>query len=141
MDLMDGHQQYQESLALHALDALDAAEARALEAHLVSCAECRTALVEWRDATGLLAHAAMPAAPSDELRGRILAAARAETRAPQTAASAKVLPMPIAPRRSNLWPNVLRIAAAVVIVGLLVGVIVMWRRDVLSRREIARITH
>jgi anti-sigma-K factor RskA len=137
---MDDHQQYQEQLALHALDALNGAEARALEAHLATCAECRAALSEWRDATGLLAHASTPAAPSDELRMRILAAARAETRGPQTESSAKVVPMPIAARRSNLWPNVFRIAAAVAIVGLLVGVIVMWRRDVMSRREIARIT-
>src|SRR5437773_1775662 len=137
---MDDHQQYQESLALHALDALDEAEARALEAHLVSCAECRTSLVEWRDATGLLAHASTPAAPSHELRGRILAAARAETRAPQTAASAKVVPMPIASRRSNLWPNLLKIAAAITIVGLLIGMIVFWRRDVRMQRDIARLT-
>ena len=138
---MDDHQQYQELLALHALDALDAAEARLLEAHLATCPECRAALGEWRDATGLLVHAATPAAPSDELRARILAAAGAETHAGQpTANSARVVPMPIAPRRSNLWPNVFRIAAAVAIVGLLVGVIVMWRRDVLSRREIVRIT-
>ncbi len=138
MDLMDEHQQNQESLALHALDALDATEARLLEAHLATCAECRAALAEWRDATGLLAHAATPKAPSDELRARILAAARSETRAPET--SARVVPMPIAPRRSNLWPNVLRIAAAVAIVGLVIGVIVMWRRDELARREIVRIT-
>jgi len=137
---MDDHQQYQEWLALHALDALDPAEARSLEAHLATCADCRAALSEWRDATGLLAHASTPKAPSDELRARVLAAARAETRAPQTGSSAKVVPMPIAPLRSNLWPNVLRIAAAVAIIGLLVGLIVMWRRDVFSRREIARIT-
>src|SRR5229473_5882105 len=98
---MDDHQQYQESLAMHALGALDATEARSLEAHLASCAECGAALIEWRDATGLLAHASTPAAPSDELRGRILAAARAETRTPQTESSTRVVPMPIAPRRSN----------------------------------------
>jgi anti-sigma-K factor RskA len=135
---MDNHQQYQEWLALHALDALDVAEARSLEAHLATCAECRALLIEFRDATGLLAHAATPKASSDELRARILAAAQAETQAPQTAS--RVVRMPIAPRRSNLWPKVLRIAAAVAIVGLLIGVIVMWRRDALSRREIARIT-
>jgi anti-sigma-K factor RskA len=137
---MDGHQQYQESLALHALDALDALEARSLEEHLASCAECRAALIEWRDATGLLAYAATPAAPSDELRGRILAAARTEARAPQTEASAKVVPMPLAPRRSNLWPNLLKIAAAITIVGLLIGMIVFWRRDVRMQRDIARLT-
>jgi anti-sigma-K factor RskA len=137
---MDDHQQYQELLALHALDALDAAEARLLEAHLATCAECRAALVEWRDATGLLAHASTPAAPSDELRARILAAARTETRAPQTENSARVVPMPIAPRRSNLWPNLLKIAAAIAIVGLLIGMIVFWRRDVGMQRDIARLT-
>ncbi len=137
---MDDHQQYQESLALHALDALDAAEARSLEAHLASCAECRAALIEWRDATGLLAYASTPAAPSDELRGRILAAGQTETRTPQTEASAKVVPLPIAPRRSNLWPNLMRIAAAIAIVGLLIGMIVFWRRDVRMQRDIARLT-
>ena len=137
---MDDHQQYQELLALHALDALEAAEARPLEEHLASCAECRAALIEWRDATGLLAHASTPAAPSDELRARILAAARAETRAPQTENPARVVPMPIAARRSNLWPNILRIAAAIAIVGLLIGMIVFWRRDVGMQRDIARLT-
>lgn len=137
---MDDHQQYQESLALHALDALDAAEARSLEAHLASCAECRAALIEWRDATGLLAYASTPAAPSDELRGRILAAGQTETRTPQTEASAKVVPLPIAPRRSNLWPNLMRIAAAIAIVGLLIGMIVFWRRDLRMQRDIARLT-
>jgi anti-sigma-K factor RskA len=133
---MDDHQQYQELLALHALDALDASEKPLLEAHLATCAECRAALSEWRDATGLLAHAATPAAPSDELRARILAAARAETRAPQTKSQVVQMPM----RRSNLWQNVLRIAAAITIVGLVVGIIVLWRRDVRMQRDIARLT-
>jgi len=137
---MDDHQQYQELLALRALDALDAAEARSLEEHLASCAECRASLIEWRDATGLLAYASTPAAPSDELRGRILAAGQTETRTPQTEASAKVVPLPIAPRRSNLWPNLMRIAAAIAIVGLLIGMIVFWRRDVRMQRDIARLT-
>src|SRR5260370_35768337 len=104
---MDDHRQYQESLALHALDALDAAEARSLEAHLASCAECCAALIEWRDATGLLAYASTPAAPSAELRGGILAAAQNETRAPQPEASAKVGPLQIALRRSNRWPIIM----------------------------------
>ncbi len=135
---MEDHQQYQDLLALHALDTLDAGDKPLLEAHLASCAECRAALVEWRDATSLLAHAATPVAPGDELRGRILAATRAETRAPQT--SSRVIQMPVVQRRSNLWPNLLRIAAAITIVGLLVGMIVFWRRDVAMQRDIARLT-
>ena len=135
---MEDHQQYQDLLALHALDALDASDKSLLEAHLATCAECRAALAEWRDATGVLAHDATPVAPSDQLRARILAATRAETRAPQTAA--RVVQMPVMPRRSNLWPNLLRIAAAITIVGLLVGLIVFWRRDVALQRDVARLT-
>lgn len=135
---MNDHQQYQDLLALHAVDALDASEKPLLEAHLATCAECRAALVEWRDVTGALAHAATPIAPSDELRARILAATRAETRPAQTAS--RVVQMPIAPRRSNLWLNLMRIAAAIAIVGLLVGMIVFWRRDVRMQRDIARLT-
>ena len=135
---MDDHQQYQDLLALLALDALDAGEKSLLEAHLAACAECRAALVEWRDASSLLAHAATPVTPSDELRARILAATQADTRASQTAA--RVVQMPVAPRRSNLWPNLLRIAAAIAIVGLLVGLIVFWRRGVVLQRDVARLT-
>ena len=73
------HQEYQELLALHALDALDAPEARAIEAHLGTCAECRGELVELKEAAGLLAYAAPTAEPSLELRARIL-----ELRGPET---------------------------------------------------------
>lgn len=135
---MDDHQQYQDLLALHALDALDASEKPLLEAHLATCAECRATLTEWRDATSLLAHAATPVTPSADLRARILAATRAETRAPQ--AAGRVVQMPIPPNRSNLWPNLLRIAAAITIVGLLVGIIIFWRRDVVLQRDVARLT-
>lgn len=134
---MTGHQEYQELLALHALDALDASERPALEAHLAQCAECRSALSEWRDATGLLAHAAMPTAPSDGIRARILTAARMEARSQSRGAATNIVPM--LPRKSNLWPNLLRIAAGVAIVGLLIGVIVFWRRDVGLQREIVQI--
>ncbi len=135
---MNDHQQYQELLALHALDALETGEQPLLEAHLATCDECRAALVEWREAVSLLAHAATPVTPSDDVRARILNATRAEARAPQTAA--RVVQMPVAHRRSNLWPNLLRIAAAITIVGLVVGLIVFWRRDVAMRRDIVQLT-
>lgn len=48
--------------------------------------------------------------------------------------------MPIAVRRSHLWPNLLKIAAAIAIVGLLIGMIVFWRRGVRMQRDIARLT-
>ena len=135
------HQEYKELLELSELDALDAAQARSVEEHLAKCAECRAELVELRDAAGLLAHAATPSAPGDELRARILAAAKADARANKPMeTSARVVP--ITQRRSvNLWPNLLKIAAAVAFVALAVGLIVMWRREVKSQREIARLTH
>lgn len=134
---MAEHEIYQEQLALHALDALDASERAALEAHVATCAECRAALIEWRDAASLLAHAATTVAPNDQLRTRILAAARAEGRSQSREASAKVIPMP--ERRSNVLPNLFRIAAGIVIVGLLIGVIAFWRRDVGLQREIVQL--
>lgn len=132
------HQEYQELLALYALDALDASEKRALEEHLETCSPCRVELVELRDAAALLAHASTPAEPRDEMRARILAAARAESQQP-VKKSAQVVPLGSRVPRS-LWPNVLRLAAAIAFVALLIGVIVFWRRDVKSRREIAQLS-
>ena len=74
------HQEYQELLAAHALDALKASEARALTEHLDSCAQCRAELDEMRDTAALLAHASTPAAPGDEVRERILKTVHAESR-------------------------------------------------------------
>jgi anti-sigma-K factor RskA len=132
------HQDYQELLALHALDALDASDARALEDHLARCATCRTEMIELRDAGGLLAYAATPAAPRAEVRDQILMKVRSEQPVRQPDKTrAQVVAMP---RRPQLWPNVLRLAAAVAFVALLVGVIVLWRRDVRMRQEIARLS-
>jgi anti-sigma-K factor RskA len=130
------HQEYQELLALHVLDALDASDARAIEDHLETCAQCRAELIEMREAAGLLAHASTPAEPGDEVRARILANARAERQPAET--SAQVVAMPR--RATKLWPNLLRLAAGVAFVALLVGVIVLWRRDVKSRQEIAQLS-
>ena len=132
------HQDYQELLALHALNALDASDARSLEQHLAGCDACRAEMIELRDASALLAHAATPVAPRGEVRDQILAKARSEQPARQSDNTlAQVVAMP---RRIRLWPNLLRLAAAVAFVALLVGVIVLWRRDVKSRQEIARLS-
>ena len=128
------HEDYKEMLAPHALDALDTTDARTFEDHLSGCAECRAEAADWRDTAALLAHVAPPTAPSDELRARILSAAKQSTEA-----SARVVPMP--PRRiSNLWSMLLKVAASVAFVALISGVLWLWRRDVTSRGEIARLT-
>jgi anti-sigma-K factor RskA len=64
--------------AAYALDALEPEEARGYEEHLAGCERCREELAALQGAAGALAHAAPPARPPDELRGRVLAAARAE---------------------------------------------------------------
>jgi anti-sigma-K factor RskA len=136
------HQEYQELLALHALDALDASEARALTEHLSTCAECRAELDEMRDAAALLAHASTPAEADPTIRGRILTAAREGSQLSPPVAGPSTNVVPLKSRGAiNLWPNVLRLAAALAFVALLVGVIVFWRRDVKSRRELAQLSH
>ena len=135
-----GHQEYQELLVLHSLDALEVSEARVLEEHLNTCAECRDELMRLRDAAGLLAHAATPAEPRPEVRDRILERVRAERRRDRTAVtSAQVVPLK--PRgEKNIWTIGLRIAAAIAFVALLVSVIVFWRREVKMRQEIAQLS-
>src|SRR5258707_6710442 len=136
------HQEYQELLALYALDALDASEARALETHLNTCGACSAELAGLREAAALLAHASTPAEPRAEVRERILKNARHESQGGQSVArtSAKVVPLRPSAGASR-WPKVMRLAAALAFVALLIGVIVFWRRDVRSRREIAQLSH
>ena len=135
------HQEYQELLVLHSLDALDAAEARGLEEHLATCAECRDELIALRDAGGLLAHAATPAEPGPEVRARLLASVTAERRQDRPAATSSARVLPLKPRAErNLWTIGLRLAAAIAFVALLVAMIVLWRRDVKMRQEIAQLS-
>lgn len=132
------HQEYQELLASYALDALDAADAGTLEAHLAGCDACRVEMIELRDASALMAHAATPIAPRAEVRNQILARVRREQ--PERQMGKALAPVVTMSYRPQLWPNILRLAAAVAFVALLVGVIVLWRRDVRMRLEIAQLS-
>ena len=128
-------------LDLSALGVLDETQESSLEQHMAACAECRSELVELRDAAGLLAHAATPLAPSHELRGRILAAASADPRTEKPGLDTSRVVSIASRRPANLWRTLLKIAAGIAFVALAIGLIVIWRRDVNSRREIARLTH
>ena len=135
------HQEYQELLVLHSLDALDASEARVVEEHLNVCARCRDELTELRDTGALLAHAAMPAEPRPEVRDRLLAGIRAEKHRgqPVTAPAARIMPMK--PRvQGSIWTMGLRLAAGLAFVALLAGMIVLWRRDVKMQEQIAQLS-
>jgi anti-sigma factor RsiW len=100
-----------ELTAGYALDALDPEERRAYEAHLEDCERCREELGSFWETTDALAVAASGAAPSDALRGRILAAAHAE---PQNV-------IPFEPRRSRLVPALGAVAAVAAVVALAIG--------------------
>jgi len=132
------HQEYQELLALHALEALDASEERSLREHLAACPECRSELDEMREATALLAHASTPAAPRDEVRARILDDVRADSRDKPAETSARIVPLR-SRTAPSAWPNLLRLAAAIALVALLLNMIVLWRREARMRREIAQL--
>lgn len=135
------HQEYEELLTLYALDALDAPDRRQLEEHLESCSDCRAELEEMRDAAGLLAHASTAAEPRAEVRERILDQVRSEARSRQASAEPSASVIEFRPRvSSSPWSNLLRLAAAIAFVALLVGVGVLWRRDTQSRREVTRLS-
>lgn len=69
-------------LAAYALDALDEDERERFERHLEECDECSEQLALLREPVAALAYAAEGPAPPEALRGRIVAAAQAEPRAP-----------------------------------------------------------
>jgi len=133
------HQDYQQLLVPHSLDALEVSEARELEAHLEICAECRAELSALRDDAVLLAYTAEPVEPRPEVRARILESVRAEPTVDRAGAmNDKVVPL--RPQANwNVWTMGLRIAAGLAFVALLIGLIVLWRRDAKLQQEVAQL--
>lgn len=127
------HTDYQDLLAAYALDAIDPGDGQALDQHLATCDECRDELIALREAGSLLAHASPAAAPGDYVRLQILNKVRAEAAGSQPA---QVVQMP--QRSKTVWPNLLRMAAAIAFIALLAGIILLWRREVKLQVEIAR---
>ena len=133
------HTDYQELLVAYALDVIDPGDGRALDQHLATCAECRLELNALRETGGSLAHAATIQAPGDHVRAQILARVRAETQSAQPVPTpAQVVQMP--ERTRTVWPNLLRLAAAIAFVALLAGVVGLWRRDARLQSEVAQLS-
>jgi hypothetical protein len=146
---------YRELLAANALTALDAADARALAAHLESCADCGSEANEWEKTAALLALDSGPLEPSLLVRNQILARVRAESRAqsftgdqverlvpPQiTEVDPKVVPFE-RPQR-DAWASLRSfgaIAAALVFVALISSLMALWQQNRSTRNELARLS-
>ena len=67
------HEQFEDAVALYAVDALEPAEREALEAHLRDgCEECRAAMKEYRAAANLLPYALSPEAAPFDLQSHLM---------------------------------------------------------------------
>lgn len=114
--------------AAYVLDALDDDERDRFEAHLVGCAACRTEVRELREVAALLA-AEDPVAPPAALRESVLAEVDVTEQAPaadERPAARPVAPTPTA-RATRPWPTLA--AAAVLVLVLALGALVLLRDD------------
>jgi anti-sigma-K factor RskA len=133
------HEEYKAMLPLRALSTLESAEGRALDQHLVTCAECRTELTSWHETAGALAHAAPPLEPSAAVRDRILESVRTES---ASAGTSNVIPIsrPTAIRPRTSLPKLQAIAAAVIFLALIIGLFALWQQNRQARLEAARLS-
>jgi anti-sigma-K factor RskA len=150
---------YKELLAANALTALDAQDARALDTHLRSCAECRSEMGEWEETAAFLALEATALEPSPQLRKRILASVRAEDRrvkltndraeAPAEprvgAGDSKVLAFERAVERTprNVWASLGSfgaIAATLLLAASIISLVVLWQQNRVTQKELARLS-
>jgi anti-sigma-K factor RskA len=128
------HDDYKEMIPARALSALDAAEERALNEHLENCAECRKEFEDWQATAAALALAPDPAEPSPKVRERILSEARKDL-----SPTPEVIPFRSASR--NMWSSfgsLGAIAAIVLVMALIAGIIVLWRQNREFQERLAR---
>ena len=142
------HEEYKELLAARALTALDAEDARALDTHLQTCADCRAEVIDWEQTAAFLALDAERLEPSAELRQRILARVRL-TAADQFDSSAgplnrasesKVLAFERPARRGSFTSRFGAIAASLLLVALLASLFVLWQQNRRTQTEVARLS-
>jgi anti-sigma-K factor RskA len=152
------HEDYKSLVAAHALDALDAGDLRSLEEHLATCADCRTELDELRDVVAKIALSAASVEPPEALRDRILAVARMTPQEQKSQAISKepvpdIVPVKPQAASSNVVPFVpregkpsnavklLAVAASLAFVAALIGLIVIWKQEQQTRRQVTELTN
>jgi anti-sigma-K factor RskA len=153
------HEDYKEMIAAHALGALETAEARELNAHLATCAECRAELASWQDTAASLAYAVPSIEPSAELRSRLLTSVRAEGSKSLSRTALKdnerverrvvepsqdksnVVPFekPARRARGKVW-MMGAMAASLAFIALAVSLVLLWNRYNTMQQEMARLT-
>jgi anti-sigma-K factor RskA len=129
------HEDYKEMLAAAALGSLDEPEAKQLESHLESCPECRAERDQWEETASWLALDAEPREPSTQFRTELLLKIRSDVVERPESTLVQM------PRRvwtgSQKWGA---IAAGLLIVGLSVSLLVVWRQNRAARQELARLS-
>ena len=118
------HEDYKAMMPAYALSALDAEEERAFSQHLSDCAECRSELGEWENTAAALALSASAAEPSPEVRERIMSAISAE----------RVVQFPA---RRSAWTSLGAIAAVVLFLALIIGIVMLWQQNRAMQQELA----
>ena len=128
------HNDYKEMIPARALSALDATEDRVLTDHLASCEECRRELDDWQATTAGLAFEASPQEPSARVKQQILTQVR-EIKV--EVKSSKVVPF-VQPRKSvwSSFGSLGAIAAAILFLGLIVYVVLLWQENRAIRSEL-----
>jgi anti-sigma factor RsiW len=94
--------QHADTVAAYLLGALPEDEAGRFEAHLAQCPGCRDDIASLRPVVDVLPAAAPPAEPPAELRGRLMAAVRAEAELLQAAGPSADKPAPL-PKSTPPW--------------------------------------
>jgi anti-sigma-K factor RskA len=130
------HEDYNAILPLHALSALDQGEEREMKEHLRACEDCRRELDGWRETAGALAYTVKPLEPSAQLRDLIMESVRKQT---EPAKVTKVIPLQ-SRRAPRPFPKLEAIAAILIFLALLLGLIVLWDENRTARGEIARLS-
>ena len=126
---MNGHDEIADLLGAYALDAVDADEAAAVEAHLAICPRCAAEVADHREVAALLAHTGAPA--PEGLWSQISASLEEPPpemaiplRAPERARDGDVVDLADRRRRTPRWVPGAAVAAALVVVALITGLVV-----------------
>lgn len=148
-------------IVAHALHSLERAEARELDAHLATCAECRAELDSWQETGALLVHAAPLAEPSSAVRSRLLASVRAEPLKKKTSpapladeekvkgremasprAEPHLIPFEKPERRRSFGTafKVGALAASLAFVALAISLVLLWNRYNAMQQEMTRVS-